>query len=329
MIIGFIVIVLTILSAVGVGWSIGANDAANSLGTAVGSRVLTLRQAIIQICIFGFLGAMLQGHYVTATIGNGIVPLNALPGQQPTAIALVSCLAACGWIIIATYFKMPISTSHSIVGAVAGAGLAVHATVQWSVLGGIFVCWMFTPLGAALLGYVVYRLIGPFFDHVLPPRLSQPLLKVLIVVSGWYVAFSWGANDVANAVGVLTGAKILNPTISLFLGGAAILFGILTWGSRVIETIGTNITNLLPVMAFSAQIASALNVHLYTLLGVPVSTSHSIVGAIFGVGIVRGLKVVNLTIIREIITCWLATPFVSGLISFVLLKGLLMLAILN
>ena len=102
------------------------------------------------------------------------------------------------------------------------------------------------------------------------------------------------------------------------------MFGILTWGGyKVIETIGSEITNLLPIMAFSAQLASAINVHVYTLFGMPVSTSHSIVGAIFGVGLVKGIKVVNLKIMREIIICWLATPFVSGAISFVVLKGII------
>jgi phosphate/sulfate permease len=142
----------------------------------------------------------------------------------------------------------------------------------------------------------------------------------LIIISGCYVAFTWGANDVANATGVIVGAGVLGPKMSLILGGLAIVVGIMTWGYKVIETIGSSITNLLPIMAFSAQLASAINVHIYTLFGIPVSTSHSIVGAIFGVGLVRGVRVINLRIMREIIICWLATPFVSGLISFLILK---------
>jgi len=121
----------------------------------------------------------------------------------------------------------------------------------------------------------------------------------------------------------LAGAGVLSLRMSVIIGGLAILFGIVTWGYKVIETVGSEITNLLPIMAFSAQLASAINVHIYTLFGMPVSTSHSIVGAIFGVGLVRGMRVVNLKIIREIVICWLATPFVSGAISFVLLKGIL------
>ena len=264
-----LLIALTILSAIGVGWSIGANDAANSMGTAVGSGVIRLRPAIVQICVFGLLGAMLQGRHVVETVGTAIVPLHALSGQDAMLVALLAALSACVWVALATWLKMPISTSHSIVGGVAGAGLAVGAPVAWSKLGDIFLCWIFTPLGAAILGYAFYRGLRRLFS-VVPPRIGDPLVRALIVVSGWYVAFSWGANDVANAVGVVSGANIMTLNESVALGGLAILLGILTLGYRVIETIGKSITNLLPLMAFAAQLASAVNVHVYTLAGEPV-----------------------------------------------------------
>jgi PiT family inorganic phosphate transporter len=311
---------LTILMGLAVGWSIGANDAANSLGTAVGSRVLTLRQAIVLIAVCGFLGAFFQGSHVIRTVGKGIVPLEQLSQNLRFAVALVAALSACIWVILATYRKIPISTSHSIVGAVAGAGVAIHSTVQWKMLFDIFLCWVFTPVGAAVLGYLFFRLLKNTFYRIVPRRFIRPTLSILIVASGCYVAFSWGANDVANAVGVICGAGILSPNLGLLIGGAAIVVGIMTWGYKVIETIGSEITHLLPIMAFSAQLASAINVHLYTLCGIPVSTSHSIVGAIFGVGLVRGGRLMNSRIIKEIVISWLATPFVSGIISFLLLK---------
>jgi len=319
-----LLISITILMGLAVGWSIGANDAANSLGTAVGSKVLTLKQAIILISIFGFLGALLQGSYVTKTIGKGIVPLDKLDKSTASYVALVACFAACAWIVLATYWKMPISTSHSIVGAVAGAGLAIHAPIKWKVLQDIFICWIFTPIGAAILGYIFYRLSKNIIYAIVPRKYIRPVMTVLVVVSGCYVAFSWGANDVANATGVMAGAGIMSPKLSVILGGLAILIGITTWGYKVIETIGSNITNLIPIMAFAVQLASAINVHIYTLFGIPVSTSHSIVGAIFGVGLVRGMRVVNIRIMREIMICWLATPFVSGILSFTLLKTIML-----
>jgi len=308
--------------AAAVGWSIGANDAANSLGTAVGSKVLTLRQAIILIAIFGFLGAFLQGSHVTKTIGKGIVPINELNKDLSLYLAMVATFAAAAWVVLATYWKMPISTSHSIVGAVAGAGLAIHATVRWKMLLDIFICWIFTPVGAAVLGYLFYRIFKNVFYRIIPRKYIKICMAALIIISGCYVAYSWGANDVANATGVIAGAGVLTPRMSVVFGGLAIVLGIMTWGYKVIETIGSEITHLLPIMAFSAQLASAINVHIYTLFGIPVSTSHSIVGAILGVGLVRGVRVLNLRIMREIIICWLATPFISGVISFIVLKGI-------
>jgi len=139
-------------------------------------------------------------------------------------------------------------------------------------------------------------------------------------MSGCYVAYSWGANDVANSTGVLAGAGLLSPKLCALMGGLAIVVGIMTWGYKVIETIGSGITNLVPIMAFSAELASAINVHIYTVCGIPVSTSHSIVGAVVGVGMVKGLRVINMKIMREIVVCWLATPGISGLISFLGLK---------
>jgi len=315
-----LLICLTLLMGVGVGWSIGANDAANSLGTAVGSKVLTLRRAIVLICIFGFLGALLQGSYVVKTIGKGIVRMDQLSDTTSLYLAMVASFAASAWVVLATYWKMPVSTSHSIVGAVAGAGLAIHTSVNWHVLLDVFACWVFTPLGAAVLGYIFYRIFKNMLYRIIPRKYFRTIMAALITISGCYVAFSWGANDVANSVGVLVGADILSPRMSVILGGIAIVVGIMTWGYKVMETIGSGITNLAPIMAFSAQLASAINVHVYTLFGIPVSTSHSIVGAIFGVGLVKGLRVLNLRIMREIVVCWLATPCVSGIISFVVLK---------
>jgi len=248
------------------------------------------------------------------------VPMDTLDKQVATYVALVAAFAACAWVVLATYWKMPISTSHSIVGAVAGAGLAVGAPIKWKALQDIFICWIFTPIGAGILGYVFYRIFKNFFYRVVPRRYIRMTMVTLIIASGCYVAYTWGANDVANATGVIVGAGILSSKVSVIIGGLAIVLGIVTWGYKVIETIGSEITRLLPIMAFAAQLASAINVHIYTVFGIPVSTSHSIVGAIFGVGLVKGVRVVNMRIFREILICWIATPFVSGIISFAALK---------
>jgi len=248
------------------------------------------------------------------------VPINEMDKTLAAYLALVASFSACSWVVLATYWKMPISTSHSIVGAVAGAGLAIGAPVKWKVLVDIFICWIFTPLGSAILGYVFYRIFRNLFVWIIPGKYLNKVVSILVTISGCYVAYSWGANDVANSVGVVAGAGILSLNVCVILGGAAIIVGIMTWGYKVIETIGSGITTLVPLMAFSAQLASAINVHIYTVCGIPVSTSHSIVGAVVGVGMVKGLRVINLRIMREIVVCWLVTPGVSGLMSFLILK---------
>jgi PiT family inorganic phosphate transporter len=135
-----------------------------------------------------------------------------------------------------------------------------------------------------------------------------------------YLSFTWGANDVANATGVITGTGLMNPLQAASFGGIAIIIGIITFGQKVIQTIGFNITRLVPLMAIAAEIASALNVHIYTVYGIPVSTSHSIVGAVVGVGLVKGIRMVNKKMVGEIVFAWSLTPFVSGVISFLTVK---------
>jgi len=185
-----VLVVLAILMSIGVGWSIGANDAANSLGTAVGSKVLTLRQGVILVAVFGLLGALLRGSYVARTIGRGIVPLDTLAPEVARNVALVSCFAACLWVVLATYWKIPVSTSHSIVGAVAGAGLAIGAPIRWRVLLEVFICWVSTPLGAALLGFLFFSAFKRLLPRILPEKHMAKIISALIIVSGCYVAFS-------------------------------------------------------------------------------------------------------------------------------------------
>lgn len=308
---------LILLSGLFVGWSLGANDAANAMGTAVGAKVRTIREAVIIVGVFSLLGALLYGHRVIKTIGSGIVPMDQIDPHRATVIALTAMLAAGTWLLGATYLKLPVSTTHSAVGAVAGAGLAAgNVPIVWSQLGDIFLAWILTPVGAAIVAYVMYQalrlLVLQRFD------INDRVWVWPLTISGMYMAFAWGANDVANATGLMVGAGLMTPFYAALLGGVAIVVGIATWGYRVMETVGTRITHLLPPMAFVAELAAAVNVHLYTALGLPVSTTHSIVGAIFGVGLVFGKKAVDSRTARDIVLAWAATPLAAGIVAFVL-----------
>ncbi len=320
-----IIVVLTLMAGGYIGWAIGANDAANCVGADVGSGKMTIRQGIIITCLFSFLGALLLGSRVIKTIGKGIVPIDKLDPQLGVFVALAACFGAGTWVIIATFRGLPVSTSHSMVGAVAGAGLAIGAPVIWNKLLDIFICWVITPVGAAVIAYLLYFPFRKLFYLFIPKRFNNAAIIFFIFLTSTYLAFNWGANDVANATGIITGAGIMNPTQATVFGAAAILIGILTFGRRVIKTVGFGITRLAPLMAIVAEFASGLNVNLYTLLGIPVSTSHSIVGAVVGVGFVKGISMLNKKIILEIVLAWSLTPVASGLISFLTVRCLTLL----
>lgn len=306
---------LAVLSGLYVGWALGANDGANCMGTAVGARVRTLRQAVFLVSLFGFLGAITLGGRVIKTIGKGIVPLDRLEPQMAMHIALAAMFAAGTWLLLATYLGLPVSTTHASVGAVAGAGLATGATpIYWSKFADIFLAWILTPLGAAILGFATYGLLVGLL-RLFPLRNDRPIAH-LLTLSGIYMAFAWGANDVANATGPIVGAGILTPITAAALGGLAIAVGVFTWGYRVMETIGSRITHLVPLMAFSAELAAAINVHLYTAWGIPVSTTHAIVGAVFGVGLANGKAALNRRTARDIVLAWAATPLAGGILAF-------------
>lgn len=311
---------LALLCAIYMGWSIGANDAANCVGADIGSGVMKLSHGIIITCFFSFLGALLLGSHVIKTIGKGIVPLDLLAKSTASLLAFTGLFGAATTVLLATYKKYPVSTSHAIVGAIAGAGLAIHAPIKWEKMLQIVICWVFTPLGAAVLSFLIYSLARKVFTLSLFRKYEKPLVVILIYLTSIYLAFIWGANDVANATGVLINTGIFDIRQASLIGGLAIILGIVTFGHRVIETVGFRITNLTPLMTVGVEIASALNVHLYTLWGIPVSTSHSIVGAIWGVGLCHGIKAINLKLAREIVLTWALTPVTAGIISFALTK---------
>ena len=314
-----IVVAATIIACVFIGWSIGANDAANCVGAAVGSRKISYRAGILITAIFGLLGALFIGHRVIKTVGKGIVPLDKLDPTLAMYIALAACFGAGLWVIFATYLRIPVSTSHSIVGAVGGAGMAVGAPVYWDKIGSIFVGWIATPFGSALLAYLLYYPFRILLYRLLPVRIRERALTYIIMLVSAYLAFSWGGNDVANATGVVMGSGITSSLTATLIGGAAIMIGVMTWGYKVIETVGFKITRFIPIMTIVAQFASALNVYVYTMMGLPVSTSHSIVGAVVGVGLVTGKRAFDSRLARDIIFAWAVTPFAAGFVSLLIM----------
>ena len=297
-----------------VGWNIGANDAGNCIGTSVGSGLLSYRRAILLVSLFVVVGAVLQGGNVMKTIGKGIVV-----SELPTT-AIVSALVSSGlFVTLATFFRIPVSTSQAIVGGVAGAGFASGAEINLATIGTIAQVWVICPFLTGLLAFLIYGSIRYVLRRVGPTSFWQNAPNALLVLSACYVAFALGANDVGNAMGPIANTGVA-PTWLGLLGGLSLAAGALMFGHRVTETIGSGITRLDTMSAASAQLAAALAVHFFSILGIPVSTSQSIVGAVIGVGLIHGFRTVRATKILEIALGWVITPTAAGLFSFALVR---------
>jgi len=381
-------------SAIGfyMAWSIGANDVANSMATAVGAKAITFKQAVLIAGVLNFIGAVFVGPHVVETVKGGIIDSAYIPDGHTLMLGFVaSLLAAALWVTLSTWKEMPISTTHSVIGALIGFGLIVGGiqSVHWGKVGSVAASWVLSPLFGCILAFLVFKvlvkmifakedpvhaakIVGPVIigvtaflivssllletalsDMIGISIMSQSLLvsgiisvvvvflaiwflrniegrstedyatvegifRKLQVITSCYVAFSHGANDVANAIGPVAAIVPLAstgemnhtaaiPTYLLILGGIGIAVGCMTWGRKVMQTVGGRITSLTNTRGFSVDFGAATTVLVASKLGLPISTSHTVVGAVIGVGVARGLEAIDLSIIRKIIISWLLT----------------------
>ena len=420
-------------------WSIGANDAANAMGTSVGSKAVSFKEAVIIAAIFEFSGAFLAGAGVTDTMRKGIIDpalFNAMPqGGEIFALGMLAALiSAAVWIHVAAFLGWPVSTTHSIVGSITGFGIVSlgFGSIEWVKLALIAASWLTSPLLGGLLAFLVFTAIrkliletpdpvksvkrwsplfafpvfcvlslvlffkglknfydkdlglfvftrdaagGPGFafgdvgviaiaaavgmvaalvlgvllrrvdlDVPTPAVGSTPehrrelkyarvekVFRYLQVITACFVAFAHGSNDVANSIGPLAAVmgmfdletmtfigevQSTVPVLNwvLLLGAVGIVIGLASYGWKVIETVGTKITEITPSRGFAAEFGAASTILLGSKLGVPLSTTHTIVGAVIGVGFARGVNALNLKIIWSIIQSWIYTiPFTAVL----------------
>jgi phosphate/sulfate permease len=300
---------------------IGQNDAANSFGPWIGAKVGKIRTGLVLCALCAFMGALLEGGKVIKTIGGGIVPSIYLSYE----IAVIGVVAAIIWVFVASLFGLPISTTHSAVGGIGGIGAALilfgimpSKDFNLAVIRNIAICWVCTPLGSALIASAATMVVLRFLKFLNIEWGANLTLKILLTLSSGYVAYTWGANDVANSVALIAGCKVMSAKSACILGGASIGLGAALLGKRVAETVGFGVTNLTPLMGIIANIATALTIHLFTSYRIPVSTTHALVGAVFGVGIARGVNMVNFKIVAEIFFAWVVTPVLTFLLTFVI-----------
>ena len=426
-----VVLILSIVVCGYMAWNIGANDVANAMGTSVGSRALTLRQAVIIAAIFEFLGAFFAGDAVTDTVRKGILTVDFETVTDEFANDLMygfisAMMAAAIWLTVATRFGLPVSTTHSIIGGIVGIGLILevqHSTslIDWDVVQKVVMSWVASPLMGGILAFITFFIVrslileskdpiarsrwlapilafptfftlglalqfkalkgfiskaetngwiedkydwlpvkengvfNPFVENAWFPINSlivsaiigiiassvlwfvlrnyefksqgegfQGVEKIFVwlqIITAAYVAFAHGANDRSNAIGPMAAvydiissggelsSKVDVPLWLVLLGSAGIAIGVMTWGWRVMETIGTKITEITPTRGFAAEFGAATTILIFSMpfLAVPVSTTHTLVGSVVGVGLAGGAKNVDFRVFGKIAASWVAS----------------------
>ncbi|MFC3033545.1 inorganic phosphate transporter [Pseudoalteromonas fenneropenaei] len=405
---GSVLVIIAAVVGFFMAYGIGANDVANAMGTSVGSKALTIKQAIIIAMIFEFAGAYLAGGQVTSTIRSGIIsstPFIDVP--ELMVLGMISALFAAGvWLLLASYLGWPVSTTHSIIGAIIGFALVAVGSdaVQWDKVTGIVGSWIITPAISGFIAYLIFMsaqklifdtdaplqnakrfvpiymglagfvmalvtikkglkhvglqmgttegfllavaiavvvaLVGKFAISRLKIDPSstkkaqfqnvEKVFAVLMVLTACCMAFAHGSNDVANAIGPLAAVVSIvehNGEIAkkaelawwiLPLGGVGIVVGLAVLGKRVIKTIGEGITHLTPSRGFAAELAAASTVVIASGTGLPISTTQTLVGAVLGVGMARGIAALNMAVIRNIVVSWVITLPVGAALSIVI-----------
>ena len=435
-----VVLALAIAVCAYMAWNIGANDVANAMGTSVGSRALTLKQAVIIAAVFEFCGAFFAGDAVTDTVRKGILNINLADENLVTTAFtndlmfgfIAAMMAAAVWLTIATRFGLPVSTTHSIIGGIVGVGLVLEvqhnaSLIDWEVVRKVVMSWVASPLMGGILAFFTFFIVrstileakdpiarsrwlapilalptfftlglalqfkalkgfisradsngwiadkndwlpykesdgvfNPMADNAWFPINSlmvsftigciaslilwsvlrnydfkkqregfQGVEKIFVwlqIITAAYVAFAHGANDRSNAIGPMAAVydilanegsladQVDVPLWLVLLGSAGIAVGVVTWGWRVMETIGTKITDITPTRGFAAEFGAATTILIFSMpfLAVPVSTTHTLVGSVVGVGLAGGAKNVDFRVFGKIAASWVASLPAAG-----------------
>jgi PiT family inorganic phosphate transporter len=301
---------LSLLGGVFLGWSLGANDAANVFGTAVSARMLRFGTAAVLASVFVLVGALAEGQAAIDTLKA----LTRLSLNQ----AVISSVAAAATVTTMTLLGQPVSTSQAVVGAILGIGL-LNGELNMAGLTKVVLCWLGTPVGGALSALLLYGLLGKIYNRLgINLFQSDFWLRLALILAGSYGAYALGANNVANVTAVFVGAGLLDGFQAALIGAGSIAAGILTFSRPVMETVGRRLVALDPFSALVVVLALAVTVHFYTLLGVPVSTSQAVVGAVLGIGLIKGVNTVSRKTLQQICLAWFMTPVVSCCLSLVI-----------
>ncbi len=331
------IILLFLSSGLFLGWALGANDAANVFGTAVGTRMVSWRNAAIICSIFVILGAVISGAGTSQTLGK-LGAITALPG------AFMTALSAGFSVFVMTKSGLPVSTSQAIVGAIIGWNFFSNQATDTSTLAKILSTWIICPLLAAVIAIVILK-VSKYFGREMNLSLIRldAYKRIALIFAGALGAYSLGANNIANVIGVFIpvqplaelkiGSFSFSSTQQLFLlGGLAIALGVCTYSKKVMLTVGSDLGQLSSTSALVAVISHSIVLFLFASQGleallsgyglptiplVPVSSSQAVVGAIFGISILQGITAVKWNVLGKIIAGWIVTPIFAGIVCFI------------
>jgi PiT family inorganic phosphate transporter/sulfate permease len=299
--------------------NVGGNNSAAEMGPAFGAGVRSKKEAVFLIAIFSMLGALVAGTHVVHTVGSGILPGGVLE-ERFGAVAIILLSASC-IIALANYLRVPVATSHALVGSVVGMGI-YYGNVNWGKVGVIAAWWLMTPLvslGASyLLGRYVYPPLERWITNACAPPTVQRCYRGFITLSGCYMAFSAGSNSLAKAVGPIVGAGILPATWAAVLGGLGMAAGALIVGHRLLQTVGTGITPIDPLKATLIESVCGTIILTASYAGVPVSLAEIVTCAVIGFSCAHtGIRMTAQNHhVRIIYKLWPACPLTTAATSF-------------
>jgi PiT family inorganic phosphate transporter len=300
-------------SGIFLGWSLGSNDAANVFGTAVSSRMVRFRTACAVCAVFVVIGAVVDGQAGLETYSG----LSSFSQNTAFLVALASALT----VTLMTRLKLPVSTSQAVVGALCAIGV-IQQDLNIDSLVRVVICWVSTPIGGLLSAMILYRLVGICLNVLNLNLFSyDKTLRASLVIAGAYGAYALGANNVANVTGAFVGDDMLSPFWAALIGGLSIALGVMTYSKHVMYTVGRDLVKLSAYPALIVVLAEAVTVHVFALLGVPVSTSQAVVGAAIGVGFAARAPTFNKRILVKIGFGWLGTPAITFGTAYALFHG--------
>lgn len=302
--------------AIFMGLNIGGNNAAASMGAAYGAGVRTKKQAVILIGIFSLLGAVLSGGEVIKTFEKGL--LLEYTATLPEAAIAIGVAALC--IFVANIIRVPISTSQAAVGSAVGIGV-FYSSLNVDKLMEIIGWWIFTPILAFGLSYIMGKYLHtPLLLWMVERKSEEAIRKIMAVfltISGCYVAYTAGANNAANATGLLVNTGLMSPMTGAIVGGITIGLGALLMGGRVLETVGHEITEICVIRAAFVEFISASIVHAASYMGIPVSLGEIVTASIIGIGCARqGVMIAKNDTVKNILIAWIVSPLAAGSFTY-------------